>query len=548
MSRSLFLSGACLHPLLLAAFVLTGCVGPDDATYTYTLSGQVLYEDRIIGTEGFAGVSLKPVRHATVDLVSGGTLVESVSTDGDGYYSFGTNVTGGAEIRVLAKSETPSEVEVRTPDSGELIAAYKPFAPYEGHIELDLTVTADSPAGGAFNILDVFGRAAEFVTVTAGLAPPRLTARWKQGSGTGTYYTDSSIYILGIQDDDTDEYDDDVLWHEYGHFVEDFTGALDSPGNVHTLDDLGQDMRLAWSEGWSDFFPVAVKRWLKDTYPDALSHDATISSPGVYIDTVGDLTYISYDFSTAPPLATAEGNEIHLLYTTNEGAVAKVLSDLHLAYGHAPLWSAFTVLGENDHTLSNFESFWDAWNTQPEADPAVDLPILQERGIDYSQDGSDMASDPDDDSFVTATDLDLTGRNFYKGIDEADTDVVPLPVTAGQLYRVETYGLLNGADTFLRILASNGTSVRYDGSGNPLENDNHDEDENPVDYVSESMLQTMNLNDGCSLASHIEFTATSTETLYIAVSPPAQVPLFAGRYGGYSLAVIENPTTAPRCD
>ena len=83
-----------------------------------------------------------------------------------------------------------------------------------------------------------------------------LTARWSRGSNNGTYYLNGGIFLLGATSDD-DGYDDIVILHEIGHFVEDVYGRSDSPGGSH--DGSPTDPNLAWSEGCSTYFGMAVR-------------------------------------------------------------------------------------------------------------------------------------------------------------------------------------------------------------------------------------------------------------------------------------------------
>lgn len=71
------------------------------------------------------------------------------------------------------------------------------------------------------------------------------------------------IFILGgingISDNnvDTDEFDNSVIIHEYAHFLASAFSQDSSPGGVHYgLESI--DPRLAWSEGFADFFQAAV--------------------------------------------------------------------------------------------------------------------------------------------------------------------------------------------------------------------------------------------------------------------------------------------------
>ena len=60
-----------------------------------------------------------------------------------------------------------------------------------------------------------------------------------------------------VDNSDTDHFDNSVIVHEYGHFLEEAFAKSSSPGGYHD-GNTTVDPRLAWSEGWSDFLQSAV--------------------------------------------------------------------------------------------------------------------------------------------------------------------------------------------------------------------------------------------------------------------------------------------------
>jgi hypothetical protein len=123
------------------------------------------------------------------------------------------------------------------------------------------------PFSGAFNVMDVLTTGAEKAVALTGQAPSeRLHGVWTPGSvfgsGTvGTYFgadeqTDNAFIVLsggaagGPDLGDHDEYDDDVILHEFGHFMAYSFSKPAEIGGPHYLNDNTQDIRLSWSEGW----------------------------------------------------------------------------------------------------------------------------------------------------------------------------------------------------------------------------------------------------------------------------------------------------------
>ena len=130
------------------------------------------------------------------------------------------------------------------------------FAP-SASVTVNISIPAMS-VGGAFNVLDVLTNGFQFVKSMSGTYPPvSLSAFWWVNNSLGTYYCTGTclvgegIYVLNSTSD-TDEYDDDVIYHEFGHFTAAYFSQDDSPGGPHSLTDNDLDMRLACSEGWVD--------------------------------------------------------------------------------------------------------------------------------------------------------------------------------------------------------------------------------------------------------------------------------------------------------
>src|SRR2546427_5497337 len=111
------------------------------------------------------------------------------------------------------------------------------------------------------------------------VVPPDVTAFWSALNSPGaggakeaigsTYFdaTTNTISFIGDRAVDSDEFDDSVILHEYGHLVAAAFSRDSSPGGIHVLGDA-LDPRVAWSEGWANFFSSAVRNnpiW-RDSY------------------------------------------------------------------------------------------------------------------------------------------------------------------------------------------------------------------------------------------------------------------------------------------
>ncbi len=234
------------------------CVAPGAA---FVVTGTVRYEDRPPLTSG-ALAAITPVvargAEVTVVLDQGSTVLATAHTSDDGSYTLRYDTTAGAMVHVMVTARSTVALRpIRVQRAQNQVHAFGgPSFAAAAIVEHDLLVTDASALSEAFNILDQAVSAMDTIRDDLGATPVMLTARWSRGSNQGTYYSNRSIVLLGSTSDD-DGYDDTVILHEIGHFVEDTIGRSDSPGGSH--DGSPTDPTLAWSEGFSTYFNMAVR-------------------------------------------------------------------------------------------------------------------------------------------------------------------------------------------------------------------------------------------------------------------------------------------------
>jgi hypothetical protein len=105
--------------------------------------------------------------------------------------------------------------------------------------------------------------ATQFPVVYVNWSPKNQTASGDKTLGqiTTSHFTVESwrgqlfpqLYILGKENDDTDEFDDAVVAHEFGHYVENSLYRSDTLGGSHSLSDM-LDPRVAFGEGFGNAF------------------------------------------------------------------------------------------------------------------------------------------------------------------------------------------------------------------------------------------------------------------------------------------------------
>ena len=229
--------------------------------------GAVAYVDRSFDSMGFTGELVeRPARRIVVEIVreADGVVVGQAVTDDDGQFAvdYGVHAASTYRVRALARVEVDQyAVEVR--DRSPARALYAVVAD-----AADFAVEASEPRptliaeaegfGGAFNIVDVAGLALRLIDAYSDAPAPTLVYRWQLGQSfpCGSCYGGDSI-SLGGQLDDPDEYDDDIVLHELGHWFIHRFSADDSPGGTHR--DRRVPPGLAYGEGVAYFFESMVQ-------------------------------------------------------------------------------------------------------------------------------------------------------------------------------------------------------------------------------------------------------------------------------------------------
>lgn len=463
-----------------------------------TISGKAFYEDKPYDKNGFTGTRVEiPIRHAVVNLISNDTLlpVASSQTGEDGSFSF-NNINnssrfGGVYIQIQAKnandSTGPSAVLKSNGDLLFVIGGTLDDSQSDNFISQKIIADADN-IGGAFNILDVILKGGAFIRKpgfcptptmpTEGCQAPFVTVYWEPSNSNDSFFINGSISIKGGGPTkyDTDEYDDWIILHEYGHFIANRFSQDESPGGAHRLSDTDQDLRLSWSEGWASFFASAVLN-------DPASVDTTANGAS------------SFNIESATRYA----------YITNEVSVSALLWDIFDApspdddpittAGFLPVWKSFKNMPTATTTMERFAFLFMDDNPGSVSDLQT---ILQGRRIELFPDVGEIGELP----------LSANGASQHHTLYQSgDEDIIPFNVTSGTTYTIKTFNLTNGADTFLAILG--------------LTNDN-------------TIPCNPCRNGLTTLASSITFTA-NTSDMFVLVKRSPNAPPSAGLTGSYDI-------------
>ncbi|MDA8535436.1 hypothetical protein N9K70_07390, partial [Pseudomonadales bacterium] len=263
--------------------------GPDGGSAgTKTIEIDVVY-DRVpyctsasCGSLGldYAKTVQKPVRFAkgaVLDADSKQVLMDNLRTDAAGRVSFSVAVDQAFIVRVYAESSGDGAASwgLRIVDNNgaDQEGTYPLYVLESGAINANavtepVTLQAESGWGltkytqtrsaAPFAILDsmisatLYALSGRSTLVFAPVDVYWSVANTLDSVGT-SYYSGSYIMILGDAEVDTDEYDESVIVHEWGHYFQSILSKDDSVGGSHGGGDL-LDMRVAFSEGWANAY------------------------------------------------------------------------------------------------------------------------------------------------------------------------------------------------------------------------------------------------------------------------------------------------------
>lgn len=229
----------------------------------------------------------RPIRYSNVtveDACTGEALASSVTND-QGAFAF-SGIQKKAILRVYASSVLASSTtsfctghswNIQVVDntagyatyalsSGELDSSVSGLALHAATTHSGIQYTERS--GAPFAILDTALSELNIICNASlqAINLPKLRINWSvnniaedgvraEGQIVTSHYTKedgvSQLYILGHEDIDTDEYDDHVIAHEFGHYIENELYRSDSIGGRHSGSD-SLDIRVAFGEGFGN--------------------------------------------------------------------------------------------------------------------------------------------------------------------------------------------------------------------------------------------------------------------------------------------------------
>jgi hypothetical protein len=398
---------------------------PPDNSPTQNISGTALYQKIDVTDNGLDlnDPVMVPIRNARVEVRSSITqaLISVSETDNRGRFTVAVPFDPNLTIRILSQIRS---FNLRVADNTNLNSLYAISASVDGTSSSSSLFLLDmTRLSGAFNILEMVQRANDTVKMAdSSLQPLPVTIFWStrntnrvgnpaQGFiGTSEFnISNNTAYILGDRNTDSDEFDDAVIAHEYAHMLATKYSRDDSPGGSHGLGDM-LDPRVAWSEGWANFFSSVVRN--DPIWRDSMGPNGT--------------QLLRYDLGDSTPAGDprpgywSEASVDTLLWGLYDGLDAD-----NVQYPFSSIWASFRDLSNDRFVYLPY--FLDNFISRVSSATGDVVQLAQSRSINYLPGGLPSVTNPfptpivigttvgpaSVDSFTTKRTNLITSSHFY---------------------------------------------------------------------------------------------------------------------------------------
>ena len=232
-----------------------------------------------------------------------------------------------------------------------------PFSLLDAAYEM-LTLVQSANANAEFPALDIFWSPQNAPTEPFNPATGAIVTTLYQPGAQG------GVFVLGLANVDTDEYDQHVIAHELGHYFQDIFSRDDSLGGPHGAGDR-LDLRVAFSEGWGNAFSGMVKG--DPRYRDSLGAQ---QQNGFQID-------VELNAPLNNPGWFSEGSVQSLLFDFFDNAAD---GGDAIALGYAPIHQVMTADLPDLEPLTSIFAFVTALKTRnPGSTSAIDALVSQQQ-------------------------------------------------------------------------------------------------------------------------------------------------------------------------
>lgn len=222
----------------------------------------------------------------------------------------------------------------------------------EGVVQLEPHIISITKGSGAWNIYDAVLLEHEWLLSTIRWSRPQIIpVQWPDSDETGHYYRPANRSLDYIRIKRDDEWSTSYILHEYAHAVMHSAYKFNPPeGMFKDIDHLvysTTDPEFAFSEGWAEFIPCAVRNdalYLNDRFGNIETNawyrveDQSDNFYGAVVE--GSVASIFWDiFDSTDSLDDSHGKD-----------------DDFLSYGLENIW---TILSQDQP--NNINEFWEDW-------------------------------------------------------------------------------------------------------------------------------------------------------------------------------------------
>lgn len=331
-------------------------------SYSLTVAGYISWTDNDGGVHSAENVKVE--LYAVNDLTE--TYLGSCYTSSAGGYSVpfsSSTLNQNVKFKVLSEG---TNVTVKNATSPYSTYVYE-SSTFEvwGMARANYTASNLTSLGQSISIQQSMALANKYIYSLESSYLPNIDVAFPYEDGSSSYIPSSNkIYI-----EQGDQFDWDVIQHEYGHYVQHYYNITASPGGSHsslknladTKNDKDIGIRLAWGEGWATYFAINLQKEMSAS---------SLNIPNVgdtyYQDVVDESNTYSWDVENLPSNRwLGEANEATvcaILYDMTDGCDSSEDDNIYIS--SSDIWNII----KNNHckTLSEFVAAF--YNSNPSPD------------------------------------------------------------------------------------------------------------------------------------------------------------------------------------
>lgn len=307
-----------------------------------TVQGTIRFENRSYSQSGWGSSSYSPSRYVTVRFLrsTDNALLHSTFTTASGTYNTTiSSLNAGNAYKIQVLAETAAALVGNSPG---FVWACTSVNTTATNVAFDIALSGGCAAPArALNVIDAMVEGYQWAEARAGGVPHQIDVLYP--STTHPQYDQDGNFIHIPEENAASN--DDVVLHEYGHFLQDdFTASMILPGGSHSYCGSASSNNLAFSEAWATFITLAVrgKEWGVAYHPST-----TLNS------------YQNFETATA----FVNGSSVCVEQgADNELAIGAVLSDTRDSADE----SFDVVSGQQQKTWDIFDKTWQSRSSVPD--------------------------------------------------------------------------------------------------------------------------------------------------------------------------------------